>query len=223
MAGAVGRPREFDLDEALEAALQMFWESGYEGVGLNQLCSRLGITKTSFYAAFGSKESLFGQVLDRYTAGPASYGFEALRQPSARSVFSALLDGAVLTSTMPGAPPGCLGVQAALPSNGKGRPAHDLLAAWRNAGTDRLEERLSQAVSEGDLPPDADPKALARYMTTVTFGIAVQAASGMERAELRGIADVALDNWDRQGEPAASGACFDPAGGSSPGSPTPRH
>jgi AcrR family transcriptional regulator len=173
----------------------MFWESGYEGVGVNQLSRRLGITKSSFYAAFGSKELLFSRVLERYTSGPASYGLRALEQPSARSVFSALLNGAVLTNTTPGAPRGCLGVQGALPHSTNARPAHDVLVAWRNAAVDQLERRLQRAADEGDLPPHADPKSLALYMTTITFGIAVQAASGIGRTELQKIADIAVENW----------------------------
>ena len=70
--GRIGRPREFDPDEALESALQVFWEKGYEGASLTELTGAMGITKPSMYAAFGNKEQLFRRAVERYTAGPSS-------------------------------------------------------------------------------------------------------------------------------------------------------
>ncbi|WUV01809.1 hypothetical protein OG417_13755 [Actinoallomurus sp. NBC_01490] len=86
-------------------------------------------------------------------------------------------------------------MQVALALSEAGRPAHDMLVEWRNASALRLEERFQRAVDEGDLPRDADPRRLARYVMTVTFGIAVQAASGLGRDELQDIADMALECW----------------------------
>jgi len=191
----MGRPREFDIDEALERAMQVFWERGYEGVSLTDLTKAMGITKPSLYAAFGDKKELFRRALERYTEGPADYGTRALEEPTARGVAEAVLRGAVRTTTRPGCPAGCLGVQVALASSEAGRPAHEMLVEWRNDGALRLEERFRRAVDEGDLPHDADPRRLARYLMTVTFGIAVQAASGLGRDELQDIADTALESW----------------------------
>jgi len=191
----MGRPREFDIDEALERAMQVFWERGYEGVSLTDLTKAMGITKPSLYAAFGDKKELFRRALERYTEGPADYGTRALEEPTARGVAEAVLHGAVRTTTRPGCPAGCLGVQVALASSEAGRPAHEMLVEWRNDGALRLEERFRRAVDEGDLPHDADPRRLARYLMTVTFGIAVQAASGLGRDELQDIADTALESW----------------------------
>ncbi|WP_345471703.1 TetR/AcrR family transcriptional regulator [Actinoallomurus oryzae] len=198
MAGSrsvvMGRPREFDVDEALERAMRVFWERGYEGVSLTDLTKAMGITKPSLYAAFGDKKELFRKALERYTEGPADYGTRALEEPTARGVAEAILRGAVRTTTRPGGPAGCLGVQA-LASSEAGRPAHDMLVEWRNSWALRLEERFQRAVDEGDLPRDADPRRLARYVMTVTFGIAVQAAGGLGRDELQDIADMALECW----------------------------
>ncbi|MEV7682121.1 TetR/AcrR family transcriptional regulator [Streptomyces sp. NPDC088341] len=199
MAGSrsavMGRPREFDIDEALERAMQVFWERGYEGASLSDLTKAMGITKPSLYAAFGNKEELFRKALERYTEGPADYGTRALEEPTARGVAEAILRGAVRTTTRPGSPAGCLVVQGALASSDAGRPAHDMLVEWRNDSGLRLEERFRRAVDEGDLPRDADPRQLARYVMTVTFGIAVQAADGLGRDELQDIADMALERW----------------------------
>ncbi|MEV0389362.1 TetR/AcrR family transcriptional regulator [Nonomuraea sp. NPDC050643] len=191
----MGRPREFDIDEALERAMQVFWERGYEGATLSDLTGAMGITKTSMYAAFGNKEQLFRRALERYVEGPASYATRALEEPTARGVAEAILRGAVRTTTLPEGPAGCLTVQGALAASDGGRPAHDLLVGWRNDAGLRLEERFQRAVDEGDLPRDADARRLARYIMTVAYGIAVQAAGGLGHDELQDIADTALRGW----------------------------
>ena len=192
---SVGRPRGFDADEALDAAVRVFWAQGYEGASLDDLTTAMGINRTSMYRAFGNKEQLFGQVLTRYTEGPASYVARALAQPSAREVAAAFLDGAVRATTLPDCPSGCLGVQGALATGAPGRRAHDVLAAWRESGTAHLRERFRRAVDEGDLPAGVDPGPLARYLMTVANGIAVQAAGGTSRAELQLVADMTMRTW----------------------------
>jgi AcrR family transcriptional regulator len=191
----MGRPRGFDADEALEAAMRVFWEHGYEGAGLSALTGAMGINKTSLYAAFGNKEQLFLKALDRYAQGPAGYALRALEEPTARAVVEALLRGAAETTTQPDGPAGCLGVQAALPASDGNRCAHDALVDWRKAAAVRLEQRFARAVDERDLPADADPRALADYVMTVAHGIAVQAANGLDREALQRIADTTLRLW----------------------------
>ncbi|MGN9784983.1 TetR/AcrR family transcriptional regulator [Nonomuraea sp. ZG12] len=191
----IGRPRGFDADEALERAVLVFWEQGYEGASLTDLTSAMGITRTSMYAAFGNKEQLFRKALERYTEGPAAYAARALEEPTARGVATAFLTGSVRASTRPGCPAGCLGVQGSLAAGEPGRVARDTLVAWRDEGRSRLRDRFQQAVDEGDLPPDADPGLLARYVMTMANGIAVQAAGGTGRDELQQVVDAALRNW----------------------------
>ncbi|MGW8378938.1 TetR/AcrR family transcriptional regulator [Streptomyces sp. ODS28] len=191
----LGRPRGFDADEALERAMRVFWEQGYEGASLTDLTQAMGITRKSMYAAFGNKEELFRKALERYTEGPAAYAARALEEPSARQVATAFLAGSVNATTRPGCPAGCLGVQGSLAAGDSGRAAQDALIAWRDDGRARLRNRFQQAVDEGDLPPDADPEQLARYVMTVANGIAVQAAGGATRPELQRVADAALRNW----------------------------
>ena len=66
-----GRPREFDREQALQAALILFWRQGYEPTSLAQLKAAMGdLSPTSFYAAFGSKEQLFREVLTLYLSDP---------------------------------------------------------------------------------------------------------------------------------------------------------
>jgi AcrR family transcriptional regulator len=192
---AAGRPRGFDPDAALERALLVFWEHGYEGASLATLTEAMGISTTSMYATFGNKEELFRKALERYTEGPSAYVARALEEPTAFDVATAIIAGTIRTTTRPAGPHGCLGVQGALATGDAGRGARDLLVDWRDDGYSTLRDRFGQAVDDGDLPPEADPAVLARYLTALAYGIAVQAASGVGRAELQEMADAALRAW----------------------------
>ncbi|MFF3754552.1 TetR/AcrR family transcriptional regulator [Streptomyces sp. NPDC002018] len=194
-SGPRGRPRGFDADEALERAMLVFWEHGYEGASLTGLTEAMGISTTSMYAAFGNKQELFRKALDRYIAGPSGYLFRALREPTALGVAGAILAGTIRNTTRPAHPHGCLGVQAALAAGDSGQEIRDLLIAWRDDGNTWIRERFQRAVDEGDLPPEADPGLLARYIVTLAHGIAVQAASNVPRDELQRMADAALRGW----------------------------
>jgi AcrR family transcriptional regulator len=200
---AIGRPRTFDPDEALDRALQVFWRQGYEGASLSDLTEAMGISRTSMYAAFGNKEDLFRKALERYASGPASYTERALEQPTARAVAQYLLEGAILTTTARGGPAGCLSVQGALATGAPGQGAREALITWRRKGENALRERFARARAEGDLPPDADPATLARYVVTLVYGVAVQAATGTPREALRQIIDTALHGWPTRPHPTA--------------------
>ncbi|USX52798.1 TetR/AcrR family transcriptional regulator [Lentzea sp. HUAS12] len=191
----VGRPREFDAEQALLKAMRVFWEQGFDGASLTDLTERMGISRKSMYAAFGNKEELFRKALQRYTEIQAVYVLEALAAETAGEVATRFLDGAVRANTRPGCPPGCLGVQGALAVGATGVVARDTLIAWRALGQEYLRDRFQRAVDEGDLPAGADPDLLARYLMTISNGISVQATGGATEEELQRVADVALRNW----------------------------
>lgn len=190
-----GRPRAFEADAALEKAIVVFWEQGYDGASLADLTEAMGISRKSMYAAFGNKEELFHKVLLRYAAGPGGYTERSVHAPDARRVASDLLTGAALAATRPGMPTGCLGVRGALAVGDTGRVARDTLAAWRAHGQERLLERFRRAVEEGDLPDDADPELITRYLLTIANGMTVQAMGGATRDDLLRVADAALRHW----------------------------
>ena len=190
-----GRPRSFDPDKALDRALKVFWKKGYEGASLPDLTRAMGINRPSLYAAFGNKEALFRKAVERYAQGPAGYAREALEQPTARQVVERLLRGGICVGAGKKNPRGCLMVQGALSCGDSAQPARKELAARRSAAEAALRRRLERALREGDLPRDADPAALAKYVVTVMHGMAVQAAGGATRAELERVVDTALRAW----------------------------
>jgi AcrR family transcriptional regulator len=190
-----GRPREFDVEKALDRALKVFWRKGYEGTSLADLTAAMGINRPSLYAAFGNKESLFRKALDRYAEGPAAFVREALAAPTSRGVVERLLRGAVEAQTDSRNPRGCLLVNGALSCGDEAEPIRRELVARRKKADDALRARFERAVAEGDLPADADAGDLARYVVTVVRGMAVQAASGATREELQRVADMVLRNW----------------------------
>jgi len=190
-----GRPREFDIDCALDSALKVFWQKGYEGTSLTDLTEAMGITRPSLYAAFGSKEELFHKVLDRYASGPAAFVREALTASTAREVAANLLTGTVDLLTCPHNPHGCLMVQAALSSGDNAERVKEELASYRVARETAIRRRLEQARDDGDLPADSPPADLARYIAVIMQGLAVEAANGASRAELLRAVDIALSSW----------------------------
>ncbi|EDY56596.1 MULTISPECIES: TetR/AcrR family transcriptional regulator [Streptomyces] len=192
-----GRPRAFDIDEALDRAVLVFWSKGFEGASLDDLTEAMGISRPSLYRAFGNKEDLFYKALERYTEGLTAYFAQALTEPTSRAVATAVLHGTVEAATVPGLPAGCLGVLGALATGDESRPVRDALIAWREEGIAHLTRRFQQAMDAGDLPPSTDPHLLALYLRTVANGIAVQAASGSSRPELLQVANLALGSWPK--------------------------
>jgi len=189
-----GRPREFDIDEALERAMDLFWRQGYEGTSLADITRELGLTRPSLYAAFGSKQGLFLKALDLYEAR-AGYRQAALTAPTAAAYARALLEGAADLHGDRRNPPGCLGVQGALACAPQSDSIRKELIRRRKIGESIILDRLKRAKAERDLPPDADPSDLARYLSIVIYGITIQAAGGATRKELRSAAELALRSW----------------------------
>lgn len=191
----MGRPREFDIDKALEQALHLFWRKGYEGTSITDLTDVIGITKPSLYAAFGNKEELFRKAFDRYVDGHGGYVQLALARPTAREVVEHLLYGAADAVTNPENPPGCLAIQGALCCGDTAETIKHELMARRAKGEDDLRKRFQRAVDEGDLAKDTDPVDLARYVSAIVQGMAVQAIGGAGRDDLRRVANLTMRNW----------------------------
>jgi AcrR family transcriptional regulator len=192
---AKGRPRAFDVDVALDRALDLFWRKGYEGTSLQDLTDTIGVNRPSLYAAFGNKEALFRKAIDRYIEGPACHVRAALEEPTARGVVERLLRGTIQLITDPGKPHGCFMVQGALACGDTANAMRQEMAKRRAAWEAAVRERFERAVSDGDLPADADPANLAKYLAVISHGMAVQAVSGATHEELAGVVDMVLRAW----------------------------
>jgi len=192
---AMGRPRAFDMDQALDQALHVFWEKGYAGTSITELTEAMGINPPSLYAAFGNKEKLFKKALDRYEDLRDQILEEAFAAPTAREAVTRLLEGTAERLSDKCNPRGCLMVQGALSGGEECEAVKRDLASRRARVEALIRKRLRRAKREGDLPSDADAAALARFVATVMHGMAVQAAGGVAPKELRAIVNTALRAW----------------------------
>lgn len=190
-----GRPREFDPDQALDAALLVFWKHGYEGTSLSTLAEAMGINMPSLYAAFGNKEALFHKALERYLQQPASYLRKALEQPTARAVAQEAFRGAIAMVMHPDHPDGCLLVHGALATSEAIEPIRAELSRIRARAEAVVRQRFERARAEGDLPAATDAAQLARYLMTVIWGMSVQAGGGATQRQLEEVAEMALGCW----------------------------
>ena len=192
-----GRPRAFCVETALDRALKVFWQKGYEGTSLFDLTAAMGISRPSLYAAYGNKEALFRKALDRYVAGAAALLRESMEQPTARAVVEHLLLSSADGVTCPDNPHGCLTVRCALSSGEAADCIRLEMIRQRADGESILRQRLERARAEGDLPVDTSPAELARYVMTIHQGMSVQAAGGATREQLRQVVGTALKAWPK--------------------------
>jgi AcrR family transcriptional regulator len=188
----VGRPRGFDRDEALDRALRVFWQQGFDGTSLTDLTAAMGINRPSLYATYGDKESLFRLAIERYVEVVACHVQRALEQPTARAVIEQLWRGSIDLARNSENPRGCFLVQGALACSEAAQSVQQALAKQRKRGEQQLRLRFEQAVAEGDLPSDVNVTDLARFVSTVSHGLAVQAAGGAAVTELEAVAALAL-------------------------------
>ncbi|MGW4681539.1 TetR/AcrR family transcriptional regulator [Micromonospora taraxaci] len=187
-----GRPRAFDEETVLDRATEAFWRHGYEGASLSVLTSAMGINRPSLYATFGSKEQLFQRAFARYHETQVANARAALDQPTAYASIEAFLRASADGLTDRGHPAGCLSIQGGLACSPENARISEILAAGRAATEAAVEERLSRAAKEGDLPDGMDPGALARFVMALSEGHAVHAASGASREDLHASVDIAL-------------------------------
>jgi AcrR family transcriptional regulator len=195
----VGRRRAFDAETALSRAMEVFWRKGYEGASLAELTRAMGIRPPSLYMAFGNKDGLFRRALDLYARKRDPFMDEVLAEPTARGVAERYLFGWAALVAGGGGPPGCLLVQGGLACGEAGEGVPQELALRRAGPEAALRARFERARADGDLPGEADPTTLARYLSTVVYGMAVQASAGVTVEALRDIARAGLKGWPRGG------------------------
>ena len=195
----MGRPRTFDRDEAIRQAMALFWQHGYESTSLAMLKSNLGnsITAPSFYAAFGSKEALFEEVVECYMA---TYGqvndclWDDTLDP--RDAIERALRGSAKMQTEQGHPSGCLialSVNTCSPAN---EHIREILTAQRDRTRAGFLRCVTRAKERGLLASHTDVRALALTLHSFEIGLSTEARDGATGVELDAAVSSAMKAWD---------------------------
>lgn len=195
-APARGRPRTFNRDLAVKAAMELFIARGYDGVSLEDLQKAMGnISPPSFYAAFGSKDALFREVVMLYRQTMAENVMRHLAASPVRDGIEGMMRAAVELFLINEEAPGCLIVLGAVNSTRTSKDAHELLSAARDEGNEMLRQRLHRAVEEGELPKGLPLSEIAGFYTTFIQGLAVRARDGASKQSMLAWVDAAMAAW----------------------------
>lgn len=190
-----GRPREFDRSEALNKAMTVFWQQGYTATSMNDLYQAMGIKSPSLYAAFGSKEDLYDEVLRHYEqcVAPLIWG-DMASETSPKAAVAQWLERSALTLTRDDLPRGCMVTLSAVGSEGNDRLG-SRVRQLRMRGTAMLKAQLNQALAQGELPAGTDIDALTALYVSIQQGMSIQARDGASRESLLGVARMAMALW----------------------------
>ncbi|MFB4197174.1 TetR/AcrR family transcriptional regulator [Streptomyces carpaticus] len=191
----MARPRTFDEDRALDAALETFWSLGYEAASTDDLCTATGLGRSSLYNTFRSKHALFLRALDRYTARMNERS-RALLEDETRPVperIAALL-ARFTEEPEPGVPPGCMVVNTAVELSGRDPEIGDRLERDYQERHAMLTTALAAGQRAGEIDREKDPRALAHFLIATMSGMRVTARSALpgSRARLEATAASAL-------------------------------
>lgn len=188
----VGRPRSFDTDEALQCALQVFWEKGYAATSLNDLTEAMGINKPSLYAAYGNKEQLFIQTMELYDNRPNSYFYSALEEDTLLGMVEHMLMGAADQMSDKTQPHGCMLIQSAFASKEPTDLIKEAVETKRLRMGELVKGRLAKAKEEGEIPETFNCLGLEDYMFTIIMGMSLHASNGATREQLEAVAQLSL-------------------------------
>jgi len=192
-----GRPVVFDRAVALQAAMKLFWERGYEGTSFDGLISAMGISASSFYNSFGSKEALYCEATRSYLEWSGQWFFAILNDPSldTRTAFARLFEATAEEFTRGDHPLGCMISLAGTHCPPGMSNIRDMMAEHRALSESAMAARIRKGVTNGDVPEDADFDMLAAYYSAVARGLAVQARDGASREKLAQIGRLAMSAW----------------------------
>ncbi|HEV2511163.1 TetR/AcrR family transcriptional regulator [Bosea sp. (in: a-proteobacteria)] len=191
-----GRPRAFDRAEALQKAMLLFWEKGFQGASMSELTAAMGINAPSLYACFGSKEALYREALALYEAGDGAELAAAIAAaPTAREAIGIYLMRSAALFSRPGKPAGCMVVLSVIHAAGTSDEAGRALRDARGEMQGVMEARLRNDIARGELPASCDPPAIAAFYATVQQGMSIRARDGASRVELEAVAQGAMAAW----------------------------
>jgi TetR/AcrR family transcriptional regulator, copper-responsive repressor len=193
-----GRPRAFDRDDALDRAMRLFWQRGYEATSVSDLTDAMGITPPSLYAAFGDKKQLFLEAVDRYQAGPGSFAQRALcEEPTAERAMRCLLMGTIDSFFEPKSSKGCMVVLAATNCTSESSDILEELAGRRRLAERLIRDRIVAGREANELPASTDVDTLAGLIITTLYGLSIKARDGASRASLRKVVEQVMSMWPR--------------------------
>ena len=174
--------------------MEVFWKQGFEGASLHDLTDAMGINPPSLYAAFGDKEHLFLEAVERYEA---KQGDECpyADAPTAEEAIEKLLTYAATEFTRACNPRGCLMVMAATTSSASSAQLQSALARHRAAARTYLKARIDRGLAEGELPQGTDTGALADFYHAIVAGMSLQARDGASRKRLMAMVKAAMHAW----------------------------
>lgn len=196
LAPKIGRPRAFDRDTALLAAMRTFWTQGYEGTSVQDLAAAMGVNKPSLYATFGCKEEIFREAVELYDRVEGKATSQSLKKAgTAREAVESMLRSNARAYVVEEGPRGCMIVLSSLLGAPENESVRAFLADNRLQGEATLRERLAQGIAEGDLAASADLEQLAAFYTTVLEGLSIQARDGASIEKLNIIIDAAMLAW----------------------------
>lgn len=189
----MARPREFDEEEALRKAMEIFWSKGLGATSLNDLTKGMGMARSSLYGSFGDKETLFARALDRYMAEISAERVRILRD--ATSVRDGLHDffaHHIRVALDPRTPPGCMVVNTALESETLPPHLAELLESRAKTGETAVRALLERGQASGEIDRTKDVRSLAMMIVALSYGIHVMARMRGDRKKLQAVADTAI-------------------------------
>ncbi|AXA74730.1 TetR family transcriptional regulator [Achromobacter insolitus] len=199
-APKIGRPREFDRDAALLAAMRTFWTQGYEGTSIQDLVAAMGVNKPSLYSTFGCKEEIFREAVELYDRLEGRATSQSLAKAgTAREAVETMLRANARAYVVEEGPRGCMIVLSSLLGAPENESVRAFLAENRLNGETMLRDRLAQGIAAGDLDSSADVGQLAAFYTTVLEGLSIQARDGASVDKLNMIIDAAMLAWPAGG------------------------
>jgi TetR/AcrR family transcriptional regulator, transcriptional repressor for nem operon len=188
----MARPKEFDDDTALLAAVKVFSGHGFEGTSTDALTRAMGIGRQSLYDTFGDKWRLYLKAVQRYTADSIAEQIRVLnRGSSAFKGLEALINGAV-NNALADPSPSCLGISAICEFGHSNRELSMISETASRTLLSAFERRISEAKQQGEIGSDVDAREAAVFFSAALVGIKVAARAGASSEHLRGIARMAL-------------------------------
>ena len=181
-----GRPREFELDDVLDRAVQLFWDKGYEAASVAELVEATGLSKSSLYGTFGSKEALFERAIDRYVETRVAMLTSVLAEGSLGlddvAAFLQLVESEVDSDL--GAR-GCLAVNTSTELGYRDDAVQTVCSGYRTHVRAALQAVFSRAEERGEVAPGSSQD-YAELLLGWMLGVAVVVRGGADRAELEG-------------------------------------